>query len=132
MDRKTLVVLAVLLVFVAVGAWYGGRYQAEHSAKADLQGMTALAALTAGDVPLSLARDDGNTFYAGPGSGWNSSNIIATSNDRYLYLIRAGAVYQFDAKNLKFIDARTLPNYRPRSFDDDRLRDDRDLPWPWN
>ena len=133
MSKKSVAVFIVLLVLVAVGAWQGGRFQAQHSAKADLEGMSALAALTAGDPGLTLVGNDGMTRYAAS-SSWNSSNIIATSNERYLYLIRAGSVYQFDAKSLKFIDARTLPNYKPRSLEDeDRYSDDdRDLPWPWN
>lgn len=134
MSKKSVAVFVVLLAFVAVGAWYAGRFQAQHSAKADLESMTALAALTASDPGLTLVGDDGMTRYAAT-SSWNSSNILATSNERYLYLIRAGSVFQFDAKSLKFINARTLPNYKPRSFEDEDRSgdyDNRDLPWPWD
>ncbi len=142
MQKKALLVFAVVLLFVAVGAWYGGKYQALNSAKADLQGMAMLASVTGDQAPLVLTQGRGNNPY-GAAPNWNSGNIIATSNERYLYLIRGGAVYQFDARTLKFIEARTLPNYAPRSYDDDDDEwpwddrdddddDDRDLPWPWN
>lgn len=139
MKMYKVMLFVMVLGLVAISAWYGGKLQAQSSASSEIQGIAAMAAVTPDDASLMLVQGKGHNQYAAS-SNWNSGNIIVSSNERYLYLIRGAAVYQFDAKSLKFIDARTLPNYTPRSFDDrkdssdydDDDDDDDRLPWPWN